>query len=84
MAACFSCPVACRTNQLRGRNVSSAVSLVSSMEPNIVTITSAVQTLRTVRNVRTIRCDSAANTCISRSAPTTASTLKRHTSVLIS
>lgn len=47
-AVCFVCPVPSSTNQLRGRNVSSAVSLVSSMEPISVTTTSAVTALRAV------------------------------------
>ena len=47
-AVCFVCPVPFSTNQLRGRNVSSAVSLVSSIEPTSVTTTSAVTALRAV------------------------------------
>ena len=78
---CLSCPVECMTNQLSGRKVSSAVSLVSSIEPSMVIIISIAATLRTEPKVRTSRCDSAAKILRSRRAATTASTLNRHASV---
>ena len=81
-AACFSCPVTERTNQPNGRKVSRAVSLVRSMEPNMVMTTSAVHTPRTVEKVCTIRWERAEKTSRSRSAPTTARTLNRQERVL--
>lgn len=37
-AVCFSCPVEERTNQPSGRKVNKAVSLVRSIEPNMVIV----------------------------------------------
>lgn len=54
-AVCFSCPVEERTNQPSGKKVNKAVSLVRSIEPNMVITTSAVHTPRTVEKVCTIR-----------------------------
>ena len=80
-AVCFSCPVEESTNQPSGRKVSKAVSLVRSIDPNIVMTTNAVHTPRTVEKVRTIRCERAEKICRSRRAPTTAKTLNRQESV---
>ena len=71
-----------RTNQPSGRKVNKAVSLVRSIEPNIVITTNAVHTPRTVEKVRTIRWERAEKICRSRKAPTTAKTLNRQESVL--
>ena len=71
-----------RTNQPSGRNVSKAVSLVRSIDPNMVMTTSAVHAPRTVEKVCTIRCERAEKICRSRRAPTTAKTLNRQESVL--
>ena len=59
-----------------------AVSLVRSIEPNMVITTSAVHTPRTVEKVCTIRWERAEKICRSRKAPTTASTQNRQASVL--
>ena len=81
-AVCFSCPVEERTNQPSGKKVNKAVSLVRSIEPNMVITTSAVHTPRTVEKVCTIRWERAEKICRSRKAPTTASTQNRQASVL--
>ena len=80
----FVWPVRSSTNQLRGRNVSSAVSLVSSIEPTSVMDTSAVTAPRVVWNVCTSLCASRGNSPTRRSAPTTASTHSRQDSVFTS
>ena len=80
----FVWPVLSSTNQLRGRNVSSAVSLVSSMEPASVMDTSDVTAPRVVWNTCTSFCASRGNSPMPRRAPTTASTHSRQDSVFTS